>query len=153
MLFVNKFKVFVITFLMLLGLSSTLKAQDSDIVNDILRDVNQYRQQHGLKKLTLKSAISSQAEKHSLEMAKHQVPFGHTGFMARVKAIYRHTDKPQGAAENVAYNYKDGHIVVKNWLKSPHHLANIRGHYNYTGIGIARDKNGKLYFTQIFLRG
>jgi uncharacterized protein YkwD len=124
---------------------------DSKAVQDILLDVNHYRQQHGLEPLNLRQDLCSEALKHSHDMATHRIPFGHTGFGSRVKHIYAHTTHPNGAAENVAFNYKDGHDVVKNWLTSPHHLANIRGHFNYTGIGLARDSRGKLYFTQLFL--
>ncbi len=42
--------------------------------------------------------------------------------------------------------------MVEQWLTSPGHKRNIVGNYNITGIGIARDKQGKLYYTQIFLR-
>ncbi|MCX7115439.1 MAG: CAP domain-containing protein [Gammaproteobacteria bacterium] len=121
-------------------------------VQDILNDVNHYRTQHGLNPLKLKQDMSVEAYKHSLDMAKHRMPFGHNGFNDRVKHMYAHVEHPNGAAENVAYRYRDGHDVVKNWLTSPHHLANIRGHYDYTGIGLARDSAGHLYFTQLFLK-
>lgn len=124
---------------------------DSKVVQDILLDVNHYRQQRGLQPLLLRQDLCAEAIKHSQEMATHHIPFGHAGFDSRLKHIYAHTAKPNGAAENVAFNYKDGHDVVKNWLTSSHHLANIRGNYNYTGIGLARDSHGKLYFTQLFL--
>jgi uncharacterized protein YkwD len=41
--------------------------------------------------------------------------------------------------------------VVDNWLKSPMHKKNIEGAFNLTGIGVAADKKGTLYFTQIFV--
>jgi uncharacterized protein YkwD len=124
---------------------------DANVVRDILQDVNAYRTKHGLNTLQLRQDMCVEALKHSHDMAAHRMSFGHEGFFSRVKHIYAHTAHPNGAAENVAYNYKDGHDVVKNWLTSSHHLANIRGHYNYTGIGLARDSRGKLYFTQLFL--
>lgn len=148
------FSLFVLSFCFFFHASAraTPCAQpDTKVVDDILHDVNAYRKQHGLNVLQLRGYMCSEALKHSLDMAKHRIPFGHDGFFTRVKHIYTHIDHPNGAAENVAYNYKDGHDVVRNWLKSPHHLANIRGHYNYTGIGLARDSRGKLYFTQLFL--
>ena len=137
---------------MLLLSTNTMAQTTSGLINDILRNVNLYRTHHGLKPLILKSYISKEAQTHSIAMAKHKISFGHAGFEKRIKTIYAKTQNPNGAAENVAYNYKDGNDVVKNWLKSPHHLTNIKGNYNYTGIGIAKDTNGKLYFTQIFLK-
>lgn len=121
-------------------------------VQAILHDVNAYRTHHGLKPLQLNARLSRIAYQHSVDMATHRVPFGHDGFSARVKQLYAQVDHPNGAAENVAYRYRDGHDVVKNWLTSPHHRANIKGHYDYTGIGLARDSHGKLYFTQLFLK-
>lgn len=148
----NILVLFFLIFMIILHPCIAKTTTNATIVNDILHDVNIYRQQHGLNELVLKTYLSTQAERHSRNMATHIVPFGHTGFLARFKTIYRQAWHPNGAAENVAYNYKDGHDVVRNWLKSSHHLANIKGSYNYTGIGLARDKRGKLYFTQIFLR-
>ncbi len=42
--------------------------------------------------------------------------------------------------------------AVGLWLKSPHHLENICGDYNYSGLGVWQDKNGAIYFTQIFMK-
>jgi uncharacterized protein YkwD len=42
--------------------------------------------------------------------------------------------------------------VVDGWLKSPGHKRNIEGDFTLTGIGIASDKQGNIYFTQIFSR-
>jgi uncharacterized protein YkwD len=44
------------------------------------------------------------------------------------------------------------HKVVDGWLHSPGHKKNIEGDYNFTGIGVSKDKNGRIYYTQIFLR-
>jgi len=52
------------------------------------------------------------------------------------------TDNPDQAARN----------AVALWLRSPHHLKNIRGDYNYSGLGVWQDKQGAIYFTQIFVK-
>jgi uncharacterized protein YkwD len=36
-------------------------------------------------------------------------------------------------------------------LRSPHHLENIEGSYNLTGVGIVRAKDGTFYYTQLFV--
>ncbi|MCC5659596.1 CAP domain-containing protein [Nostoc sp. XA010] len=118
----------------------------------IFNKINDYRASQGLAKLTLNSAIDNQARIHSQNMANGKVPFGHTGFSERVKAI---GIPYSSAGENVAYNqgYSDpATIAVQGWLKSPGHLANIRGNFNKTGIGVASNSRGEIYFTQIFLR-
>ena len=61
----------------------------------------------------------------------------------------------RGAGENVLFTTDfDGvaRRAVQMWLHSPHHLKNIRGDYNLSGIGVWQGKNGALYFTQLFLK-
>lgn len=125
---------------------------DSAIESAILVHINQYRQQHGLSQLKMDSRISREARKHSLDMARHAMPFGHQYFNKRIAQLHKEIKNSNAGAENVAFNYKSAQDVVNNWVKSPGHKQNIEGNYNLTGIGIARDTNGKIYFTQIFLK-
>ena len=118
----------------------------------ILSYVNQYRSTRNLKPLKMNALLFQEAQRHSQDMAKHRVPFGHEHFAARVKRLYSKIPVSRGAAENVAYNYKDLQVLVQGWIKSPGHQKNMVGNYNLTGIGIARDEHGKTYYTQIFLR-
>lgn len=118
----------------------------------ILVHINEYRKQHGLQTLKMDSRISHEARNHSIDMANHTMPFGHKYFKSRIDRLHSAIKNSSAGAENVAYNYKDAQDVVKNWLRSPGHKRNIDGNYDSTGIGIARDEHGKIYFTQIFLR-
>ncbi|MDF5710746.1 MAG: CAP domain-containing protein [Nostoc sp. S4] len=122
------------------------------IEQSVFNQINNYRASRGLSALTRNSAIDNQARIHSQNMASGKVPFGHTGVQQRLKAIgitYK------AAGENVAYNqgYSDPATqAVQGWLKSSGHLANIIGNYNLTGVGVASNSKGQIYFTQIFLR-
>jgi len=137
--------------------SDTVKIAQSTIntvgiEQSVFTQINNYRYSKGLPKLTLNSAIDNQARIHSQNMASGKVAFGHTGFQDRLKAI---RISYTGAAENVGYNqgYSDPATqAVQGWLKSPGHLANIVGNYNLTGVGVASNSKGQIYFTQIFLR-
>ena len=131
---------------------STAPASDDAIQNAILVHINEYRHHHGLSPLQMDNRIVKEAKNHSLDMANHTMPFGHKYFISRIDRLHAQIKNSGAGAENVAYNYKDANDVVKNWIRSPGHKRNIEGNYNLTGIGIARDKNGKIYFTQIFLR-
>lgn len=124
----------------------------SHMQQDILRYINEYRTAHHLSTLTLIPAISQEATQHSLEMAHHTTAFGHAKFNERINRLYKKLKGATGGAENVAYNYKSAKEVVKQWLLSPGHRRNIQGHYHLTGIGIARDNQGRLYYTQLFIR-
>jgi uncharacterized protein YkwD len=133
-----------------------LQAQSTDKVGmekAILNYVNAYRVEHHLQPLKMNTLMSKEAYLHSRDMAEHKMPFGHNDFSKRIQHCFKQFNLDRGpGAENVAYNYKTAKIVVDGWLHSRGHLANIRGNYNLTGIGIARDKQGKIYFTQLFMR-
>lgn len=122
------------------------------IEQSVFNQINNYRVSQGLRALTRNSAIDNQARIHSQNMANGKVAFGHTGFSQRVQAI---GISYKAAGENVASNqgYSDPATkAVQGWLNSSGHLANIRGNYDKTGIGVASNSAGKIYFTQIFLR-
>ena len=130
------------------------RAEIDSLVRQIHRDINQYRAKQNLPPLTLNTQISKQAEIHSQNMAQQVVQFSHQGFETSVDAlkgqiVYRR------AAENVAYNqgYKDpAKRAVEGWLKSEGHHQNTIGDFNLTGIGVAKNKQGEYYFTQIFIK-
>lgn len=125
---------------------------DQRLASEILVYINQYRVQHGLSKLVMNRVLSNEATRHSADMARHVVPFGHDGFGQRIEHLHEQIPASLSGAENVAYNYKTAKIVVDGWINSPGHRQNLMGHYNLTGIGIARDNMGKPYYTQMFLR-
>lgn len=134
------------------GNKSTKQSSDAAIQNAILVHINEYRQKHGLAPLKMDERIVREAKNHSIDMANHTMPFGHKYFKSRIDRLHTQIKNSNAGAENVACNYKDAQDVVKNWLRSPGHKRNIDGNYNLTGIGIARDQKGKIYFTQIFLK-
>lgn len=125
---------------------------DQSLQQAILIHINQYRLKKGLSALTMNQQMIIEAKQHSQEMASHKIPFGHQKFMERINRLHKTIKNSGAGAENVAYNYKDARDVVTNWLKSPGHKRNIDGNYDITGIGVARDSKGKLYFTQLFLK-
>jgi len=145
-----KIKTIIAVLTLCIGFCSVGNA--SEMTQAVLFFVNQYRNQHGLGPLKMEEKISQQAYRHSQDMADHRQPFGHLGFNERFHYLRKHIHEVQAGAENVAYNYKTAKIVVDNWMTSRGHRQNILGHYNLTGIGIVRDKQGKLYYTQLFLK-
>ncbi len=120
--------------------------------NEILHYINEYRQHHGLSRLTMNDDMVREARQHSMDMATHKMSFGHQYFEQRIARLHTHVKNSGAGSENVAYNYKDARTVVQQWLLSPGHKRNIVGNYNMTGIGVAQDQQGRFYYTQIFLR-
>ncbi|AFZ02679.1 CAP domain-containing protein [Calothrix sp. PCC 6303] len=124
----------------------------TDLEKSVFEQINRYRVAKGLSKLTLDARISKQARIHSQNMAVGKVPFSHKGFEKRVNSI---SIGYQSASENVAFNqgYDDPVAeAVSGWIKSPGHLVNIKGNYNLTGVGVAVNREGEVYLTQLFLR-
>jgi uncharacterized protein YkwD len=119
---------------------------------NILYYINEHRTALGLPALVMLPEASRQAAEHSEEMAEKKTDFGHEGFEERVRDISEKTGAVSAAAENVAYGQLDARSVVDGWLHSPGHKKNIEGNYTFTGIGIAKDRNGVIFFTQIFIR-
>jgi len=124
----------------------------SGMENDILYYINQYRKSAGKTELKMINAASTEAAKHSNAMASRNTGFGHQGFEIRVTNISRQIGPVSAAAENVAYGKLTAQQVVNGWLKSPGHKKNIDGNYTLSGIGVAKDNKGVIFFTQIFLR-
>lgn len=129
-------------------------ASDEDfsvMEQEILQEVNTYRASKRLKPLQMAELITDAATKHSKDMGRGRVPFGHDGFDNRMDRIMRKIDNANACAENVAFGKFTAQEVVKRWIQSPGHKKNIEGNYNLTGIGVVRGKDGYPYFTQIFI--
>lgn len=128
-------------------------SQEDDLVMEVHRGVNQYRQSLNLPPLSLNAQISQQAQNHSQNMAQQEVKFSHRGFDSRLEAI-KDQISYRSAAENVASNQgydNPAERAVKGWIKSEGHRQNMIGDYNLTGIGVAQNQQGAYYFTQIFI--
>ena len=117
--------------------------------------VNEYRRKNKLPLLFWNNAVAQIARGHSMDMAKGESDFGHDGFGDRVGKIKIVMTGLKGCGENVLKT-DDPNQVAQNavalWLRSPAHLHNIRGDYNYSGMGIWQDNHGMIYFTQIFVK-
>ena len=119
---------------------------------DILYYINQYRASIGFPAFQMISAATEQATQHSIDMANRAIPFGHDGFDERMDNIAKKIGFVHATAENVAYGKLTAKEVVDLWLNSPGHKKNIEGNYTLTGIGLAKDADGFVFYTQIFLR-
>jgi len=132
--------------------TSFLENKNAGIVSDVLSLTNQFRKSKGLPALTIHSELNEIAEKHSTNMASKRVGFGHDGIEKR-NALAKKVIKPMSNfAENVAYGASNGGGAVNMWKNSPGHRRNMLGNFKYIGIGVAKDKKGRLFYTQVFAR-
>ena len=118
---------------------------------DIINGVNAYRKTKGLLPLHLLALANLEAASHSSNMASKRVPFGHAGFNQRAIDLANELHGTSSTGENVAYGKMTWQQVIDAWLKSPEHKANIEGRFDYTGVGVAKDSKGVVYYTQIFV--
>lgn len=122
------------------------------MASDILVLINQHRASIGLSKLEMSDAATKQATLHSADMANGVSPFGHDGFEDRMAAIVSAVGRLSESGENVASGQMSAQEVVEGWLNSKGHRENIEGNFKFTGIGLAKASDGRIYFTQIFYR-
>lgn len=144
------FSVIGISLILLVFCSSSVTGSESVLVNDVLQQTNKFRRSNGLPALVLNEELSKIAAQHSTNMAKGKVGFGHGGFDKRDAQARKKIKGITRFAENVAYGATSGQQVVGMWKKSRGHRKNMLGSYKYIGIGIAKDRKGRLYYTQVF---
>ena len=117
--------------------------------------VNEYRKNNKLPVLYWDNAIAQVARGHSKNMATGKSDFGHEGFGGRVGKLKIAMTGLKGCGENVLMT-DDPDQAAQNavalWFRSPAHLHNIRGDYNYSGMGVWQGDHGMIYFTQIFVK-
>jgi uncharacterized protein YkwD len=129
-------------------------AEFRDLERQVARLVNEHRATRRLSRLTFDTALAAIARTHSASMAARRVPLGHDGFEERAEMVGRVLPFIR-VAENVALNdyavARTAAVALRGWLRSAHHLENIEGRFDVTGVGVARAEDGTFYFTQLFV--
>ncbi len=132
------------------GTSSDIRALETEVI----RLVNAARARAGRSALTENNQLSQVARTKSQDFINnnyfsHNSPIYGTPFnMLRSFGI-----NFTAAAENIASGQRNAAEVMNSWMGSPGHRANILDSaYNQIGVGVARDRNGNLYWTQMFIR-
>ncbi|MEU4447597.1 CAP domain-containing protein [Actinosynnema sp. NPDC050801] len=112
---------------------------------------NGQRAAHGCPALAADDRLAAAARAHSADMAAQNY-FDHVSkdgrsFVDRVKAA----GYPAPGAENIAAGQRTAEAVVKGWMDSPGHRANILNCKLKTlGVGMARGGSYGIYWTQNF---
>lgn len=118
--------------------------------NEVVRLVNAEREKNGLKPLTADWQLSRVARYKSEDMQKLGY-FSHTSptYGSPFEMIKSFGISYRTAGENIAKGYSTPEAVVKAWMNSPGHRANILN-ASYTHIGVGYVKEGN-YWTQMFI--
>jgi uncharacterized protein YkwD len=143
-------KIILACTLLFAGLTAFLPVDTSNPVQDVLRQTNAFRKEKGLAVLELREELNIIARQHSENMAKGNVPFGHTGFENRNRMAIKSMGMLRIFSENVAFGQPNGKDAVEKWKTSAGHRQNLLGKFRFTGIGTAKDKQGRIYYTQVF---
>ncbi len=135
--------------------SSSWGTNRADLAAQVVNLVNQYRASKGLSQLALSSSLTASSEWKSLHMAGYGY-FAHDDPAPPVARGAYQRAKDCGFSgttwgENIAYGYTTAQAVVNGWLGSAGHRANIEnGSFRTTGVGVAADSSGRIYWTQSF---
>jgi uncharacterized protein YkwD len=118
----------------------------------VLGLVNQERAKAGCLPLAADSRLATAARLHSQDMANagyfdHTTPAGVTFDQRITGAGYKWSN----AGENIAEGQPDAASVMRAWMNSPGHRANILNcKFKDIGIGLANDSRGAPLWTQDF---
>ena len=116
---------------------------------------NQERKGKDLPALVLNPALSKIARAHSENMARKGKMEHKLDGKDSVDRLRDAGYKFMKAAENIAEAEKGAELptIIKAWMESEGHRKNIlSAEYTEFGVGIARDKVGTCYLTQVFAK-
>lgn len=120
-------------------------------INNYFDIVNEYRIKIGLRPFIYSTFIAEIAHGHSRFMSEGYGRFGHGGWRGRCARL-RSEMRSDLCGEIVAMGQKTPEAVLEAWLSSSEHRVAIENpRYTHTGVGVAKNAEGKLYWTQMFL--
>lgn len=131
--------------------NSNTSTTQTSFENQVLSLVNAERAKQGLSALTMNESLRNAARLKSSDMRQNNY-FSHTSptYGSPFEMLKNLGISYQAAAENIAQGYTTPEAVVKGWMNSSGHRANILNSV-YTHIGIGYDSNGH-YWTQLFIK-
>ncbi|MEN3322099.1 CAP domain-containing protein [Mariniflexile soesokkakense] len=117
---------------------------------EILELINNHRLSMGLTALSDMTVVKSVAFTHTDYMVDNN-EVSHANFYKRSDYLKAKAGAIR-VSENVAYGYSSAESVVRAWLKSDGHRANIEGDYTNFDLAAEQNAEGKWYYTNIFIK-
>ncbi len=138
------------------GQKLTIPSLDSvkSFENEVIRLVNVERSKKGLGALQANWELSRVARYKSQDMANKGY-FSHTSptYGSPFAMMENFGIRFSSAGENIAYGQRTPAEVMKGWMNSAGHKANILSpSYTQIGVGLAKNKSGTSYWTQMFIK-
>lgn len=135
------------------GNNSTENVESNQAL-EVLRLVNAERKKQGLKELVLNHTLNGIATKKAEDMRDNNY-FSHQSarYGSPFEMLQRFGVKYQSAGENIAAGQKTAQDVMKDWMNSSGHRANILNE-NYTELGVGYVEGGTYgtYWVQLFTK-
>lgn len=139
----------------ILMLATTAAGAEEPAIGPIARELlaahNKEREVEKLEPLTLDESLTKAAVEHARDMAEHR-NMSHEGSdgstpFDRIKRF----DYPYAkAGENVAEGQREVAGVMRTWMDSEGHRANILGAFTQMGAARAKDGDGRPYWCVVF---
>lgn len=119
-----------------LNINNKSVIKSNNEINTIIQLTNQERINAGLTPLKESRLLSLAAQEKVNDMVafgyfSHTSPSGKNPWYFLKKVGYKYI----WAGENLAYDFKDANVLIKRWMNSPTHKANIL-HSKFTEIGV-----------------
>lgn len=130
--------------------AGNLSIEVSGIQKDVIEYVNAYREDHDLPYLEYMSVIKDVAAKHTDYMIE-KGEVNHDYFFTREKDLEEKANAVS-VGENVAYAYSTAEGVVNAWINSDKHRDNIEGDFTHIGVSAKKNREGRIYYTLMFIK-
>lgn len=127
-----------------------LTVDPSSIESELIELVNDHRASVGASALVVSSSSYVHAKDHNDYMISKN-KLSHDNFEARANKIATEIDAIQ-VSENVARFYTSAEGTLEGWLDSDSHKNTLEGDFTHTTLSVQLDKQGRPYFTQIFMK-
>ena len=122
------------------------EAMESELVNL----VNEHRASIGATVLQNSPSSYVHAKDHNNYMISKN-KLSHDNFETRASEIASEIDAVK-VSENVARYYSTAEKTLEGWLNSSSHKTTLEGDFTHTTLSVQVDKEGRPYFTQIFMK-
>lgn len=108
---------------------------------DLLSEHNHQRKIRKIKPLVIDQNLCFYAQKHAEKMARNN-SLSHSQISNLQRSLI---------GENIAFGQETPKQVVSSWMNSSGHKSNILDqNYKKVGFGLAKDKNGRIYWCTVF---
>lgn len=130
-----------------------MQPEGSSELTALLEAHNRERAAAGLPPLSANPKLEAAAKAHAQDMAEHD-KLTHDGSDGSTAAqrIERQGYRFQGVGENIGEGYESIADVMKGWMNSPAHKANILGNFTEMGGARVESEDGKPYWCVDFGR-